>query len=200
VPIAFTFRPEKAIAAISFLVERQLPDLTKGKVDKLLFLADKLHLVRYGRTITGDWYAALQHGPVPSHTDNLLDALEGDVRGYPELAALSQYVYLDRSFLHPRMLSRGACGLIEQQLSESDVEVLTRIVDLFGNRSFTELRGITHELPAWEKAWESRGNANSADMSYEDFFDEDEDTIPGAKEEAVENSALRNYFPEAGWE
>ena len=63
-----------------------------------------------------------------------------------------------------------------------------------------ELRAITHELPAWEKAWESRGNGRSAAMNFEDFFEEDEEAIPGAREEALENSALRSVFPEAGWE
>jgi len=170
-------------------------------VDKLLFLADKLHLVRYGRTVTGDRYAALQHGPVPSQTDNLLDALEGGIHGYPELEELSKRVELDRRFEYPRIASRSiADEFVEDQLSESDLEVLNRVVELFGNRSFLELRAITHEAPAWEKAWEGRGAARSSGMTFEDFFEEDEEAMPGVKEEAIENSALRSSFPEAGWE
>src|SRR5665213_2095380 len=109
--IAFEYRPRKAIAAISFLASRKLPELTKGKLDKLLFFADKLHLVRYGRTITGDWYAALQHGPIPSETDNLLDALEGRVLARTEVAVLSQEIDLDRDFQYPRIVSRGSTAL-----------------------------------------------------------------------------------------
>ena len=33
----------------------------------LLFFADKQHLITYGRTITGDRYYALEHGPAPFH-------------------------------------------------------------------------------------------------------------------------------------
>lgn len=198
--IEFTFRPRKAIAAISLFASQNLPELTKGKIDKLMFLADKLHLVRYGRTVTGDWYAALQHGPVPSNTDNLLDALEAGIHGHPNVEELSQYVGLDRRFQYPRIFALEPCHLIEDQLSQSDLEVLRRVIDVFGGRSFVELRAITHELPAWEKAWASRGNSRSADMNFEDFFEEDEEALPGAKQEALENSALRSAFSEAGWE
>ena len=200
-PIAFTFRPRKAIAAICFLASRNLPELTKGKVDKLLFLADKLHLVRYGRTVTGDWYAALEHGPIPSHIDNLLDALENEVQGYEDLEVLEARVALDRRFRYPRLVSRGIDDdFVEENLSQSDLQIMRTIVETFGHRTFAELRGYTHELPAWENAWESRGAAQSAEMRFEDFFDEDEEALPGAKEEATENSALREYFSEAAWE
>lgn len=170
-------------------------------MDKLLFLADKLHLVRYGRTVTGDWYAALEHGPVPSQIDNLLDALENEIHGYEDIEELEARVALDRGFSYPRLVSRGVDdGFVKENLSESDLQILRTIVETFGNRTFAELRGYTHELPAWENAWESRGGARSAEMKFEDFFDEDEEALPGAKEEATENSALRAYFSEAGWE
>lgn len=181
------------------MASRGLPDLTKGKIDKLIFLADKMHLVRYGRTITGDWYAALQHGPVPSKTDNLLDALEAEVHGYDEVDTLSEFVDLDRGFQYPRIFSRvSAASFMAEQLSESDLEILERITEAFGSRTFPELRAITHEMPAWERAWEGRaGGAKSAHMAFEDFFQEDEDAIPGAELEAIENSALYASFEEA---
>jgi uncharacterized phage-associated protein len=200
VPIAFTYRPKKAIAAITFFASQNLPELTKGKIDKLLFLADKLHLVRYGRTVTGDWYAALRNGPVPSRTDNLLDALEDGIHGYPELSELAEHIDLDRRFEYPRIVGRGPSAIITEQLSESDIEALNRIVELFGHRTFFELRAITHQSPAWEKAWESRGSANSAEMDFEDFFEEDDQALSGVKQQALENSALRSAFPDAGWE
>ena len=36
-----------------------------------MFLAEKYHLVRYGRPITGDRYDAMKDGPVPSFTYDL---------------------------------------------------------------------------------------------------------------------------------
>ena len=39
---------------------------------KLLFLADKYHLIRYGRTITNDEYWAMSYGPVGTAAKDVL--------------------------------------------------------------------------------------------------------------------------------
>jgi hypothetical protein len=129
-----------------------------------------------------------------------LDALEDRVLTRPEVAALSQEIDLDRNFQYPRIVSRGSAALVEEQLSISDREILQRIVEIFGSKSFAELRGISHETPAYEKAWAVRGNARSASMAFEDFFEEDEEALAGIREDAIENSALRSVFTEAGWD
>ena len=87
----FDFRPEKFASAVAYLVQLK-PGLTKKQLCKLLFLADKQHLLRYGRTITGDRYFALEQGPIPTEGLNALNGkgrfasalqrygrLEGDV-------------------------------------------------------------------------------------------------------------------------
>ena len=74
--VGFKFEQAKAIAAIEVLVDGGILDLTRGKIAKLLFFADKRHLVQYGRPITGDWYAALQHGPLPSNIGKMIEAFE----------------------------------------------------------------------------------------------------------------------------
>ena len=53
--IAFEFDVEKFVNASVYLVER-CPEVTKMKLAKLLYFADKEHLLAYGRTITGDRY------------------------------------------------------------------------------------------------------------------------------------------------
>ena len=45
-----------------------------------MFFADKEHLLDYGRPITGDSYVAMEHGPVPTSTR---DILKFD-SGYPD--------------------------------------------------------------------------------------------------------------------
>ena len=197
--VQFTFEPQKTIAAICLLASKGLPELTKGKVDKLLFLADKLHLVQHGRPITGDWYAALPHGPVPSRADNLLDALESkNLSLFPEVISLAECIHLDRYYQYPRLVWKRDPA--EQTLSESDIEALDAVIERFGRKSFTELRSLTHELPAYTKAWGNRGGAMSSAMSFEDFFEEDEHAVVGVCEEMIENDAIRRNFPEPVWD
>ena len=196
--IQFEYRPRKSIGLICLLAELKVPELTKGKVNKLVFLADKLHLVRYARPITGDWYAAMPHGPVPSHTDNLLDAFEANVRS-PEVDLLSTYVYLDRKFQYPRLISLGQSQIPQQELSASDISVLQEAVAQYGRKTFLELRALTHEMPAYERAWEAR-TGNRGEIRFEDLFEEDENAIAGVMDEALENCRLQQAFPEPVWD
>ncbi len=56
---------------------------------KLLWLADRLHLIRYGRTVLHDSYNALPHGPISSKTMDLSEhSVEGiyNVEGYEIIA------------------------------------------------------------------------------------------------------------------
>lgn len=194
----FVYRSKKSIAAIRLLADLKIPELTKGKTNKLIFLADKLHLVTFGRPITGDWYAAMQHGPVPSHTDNLLDDLENGKRS-PDVDLLSTQISLDRHYQYPRITATGESDLPARELSDSDIEAIRETVRHYGSRTFSELRGLTHEMPAYEKAWGAR-TGNRGEMTFEDLFEEDEDAIAGVMQEAIENCRIRDSFPEPVWD
>lgn len=189
--LEFKYEPLKAIAAIEFLSRQGIPDLTKGKIAKLLFLADKLHLVRYGRTITGDQYAALPHGPIPSSTCKMLDSFEAGTEKSDWQQELELIVQLDRRYTYPYYTPIDPPrNLQDEELSQSDLKALAEIAEHYGKYSFSELRGLTHEMPAYEKAWERR-KFNSAPMYLEEFFEQDEKAVAGVLEEALENQLIR---------
>ena len=70
--IRFNFDWQKTVDAIEFLAQ-QKPGMTQYYIGKLLFFADREHIMDYGRPITGDRYVAMEHGPVPSAVRNLLN-------------------------------------------------------------------------------------------------------------------------------
>lgn len=199
-PLEFRFESKKAIAAVVLLVREGVPELTKGKTAKLLFLADKRHLVQYGRPITGDWYAALPHGPVPSATVNMLDLLENGYLADPDVASLAGQVGIDRRFQYPRLMLGQVTAGPENFLSKTEVASIKTIAAEYGAKSFTELRAITHEMPAYERAWQNRGTSQRGTMEFEDFFEEDENAVACIKQEMMENARLRRAFPEPVWE
>jgi len=191
-PVCFRFEENKAMAALVWIASRsmRIAELDKYKISKLIFLADKCHLVRYGRPITGDVYCALPYGPVPSNTLDLLNQLE---KGSNE--RLAQLLELDRRYRYPR-LSAISDTFARQQLSESDRAALDWAVDHFGHMTFDELKAITHQMPAYRKVWDEKPeHRNSEPMSYEDFFEEDPEAVAGAFEEMLENDELRKAFP-----
>lgn len=186
--IKFKLDREKAREAIAYLASRS-GELDVYRVCKLLFLADKYHLVRYGRTITGDQYFAMPHGPAPSIILRNLKSFLDD----PEAPWLSSVLTIDRTFQNPRFVAVSPPEL--DYLSQSDVNALDVVLERFGSKSFPELRALTHEMIAYQNAWNNRGNRKSAPMNFEDFFEEDSDAIAGVLEEAIEDSQLRKAFP-----
>ena len=197
-PVRFDFDAEKAVAVIAYLASRveEVTSFDKYKAGKLIFLADKYHLVRYGRPILGDEYRALEFGPVPQGAMDMLHALIDPERQYTGagLEHPRRAVEVDTSFRYPKLRARGQADT--EALSSSEMKALRHIVKLHGRKSFEELKALTHETVAYKKALASRSpGAGMVTMSYEDFFDEDGDAIEGAFEEMIENDALRKAFP-----
>ena len=61
----------KLIELVVYLTGR-LRGPTFHSISKMLYFADKLHLSKYGRLISGDNYVAMAHGPVPSAVYNIM--------------------------------------------------------------------------------------------------------------------------------
>src|SRR6266849_2457700 len=64
--ITFNFKLEKLVHALAYFSKNGVRNLTKLKAAKLLYFADREHLLRHGRPILGDVYFCLPYGPVPS--------------------------------------------------------------------------------------------------------------------------------------
>jgi len=200
-PVRFEYDFDKAFAAIVYLASKPdlVPEFDKLKAAKLLFLADKYHLVRYGRPILGDYYRALTYGPVPQATMDFLHAVldpEGKGTFVDESKArrLAEALEVDRGFKYPRLSAKEPLNFSDF-LSKSDLAALDHIISAYGKRSSIELSALTHAIPAYLNAWQSKGKLSStADMNYEDFFEEDPDAVDGAFEEMLENDELRKAF------
>jgi uncharacterized phage-associated protein len=193
-PVEFQFDFEKAKAAFLYLASKDVPALDKYKVCKLMFLADKYHLVKYGRPITGDQYCALPYGPIPSTILNLIDAvIAAQPFPAPQVASLSEALELDRQYENPRF--KAVAAFDATMLSQSDLMALDHVIASFGQMGFAELKSITHEMVAYKKAWAGKPMGyNAGDMQFEDFFEEDSDAIAGAREEMLEDDVLRKSF------
>lgn len=188
VPIKFEYDVDKVREALVYLASRSA-GLDKYKACKLLFLADKYHLVRYGRTITGDTYYAMPHGPAPTTILNLLTLIIDNSASIPEFADV---LTVNRSFRYPRL---EADALPQwDNLSKSDREALDETLRHFDKVSPWTLKLLTHDMAAYKNAWDKRKNKKSVPMAFEDFFEDDPDALAGVLEEAVEDSEIRSAF------
>ncbi len=64
---------QKIIETIYYLLSKFDTPVDKLKLIKLIFLADKYHLIKHSRTITGDRYCIMPFGQVGSDVKNVLD-------------------------------------------------------------------------------------------------------------------------------
>jgi hypothetical protein len=187
--IDFQLDRDKAREALVYLVSKSAKGLDKYSACKLLFLADKYHLVRYGRTITGDRYFAMQHGPAPTRVLDLLGAFIQDPDSVPDL---SSALRVDATFQYPRVFVTNSVAL--ENLSKSDIEALDEAVARFGSKQFPEMKTLTHDMAAYKNAWDNRGSRGSVAMDFKDFFEDDSDAVSGVLEEVIENSRLRKIY------
>ncbi len=193
--VEFNLDIDKVIATAIFIASKDVkdvPDLTMAKLLKLIFLADKYHLVRYGRPITGDCYVAMKDGPVPSFT---YDIFKKEVLKTPFTV---QGKRLARAFRKTgptgQPVLRAVANYDPNQLSRSDVAALDTTIREFGRRSFSQLRKITHDMNAWKESWESRGDKDRAAMYFEQIFADDPNAIAGDMAEMIENDRLRHLL------
>jgi uncharacterized phage-associated protein len=142
----FALDTDKAVEAVVFVAARiQKPSF--HSISKVLFHADKAHLSRYGRPISGDRYVAMKHGPVPSATYDILKTLGGEAAfPLPERANGAMEV-LGYSV---RALRQADTDV----LSQSEIECLTESARAHGAKSFTQRSEESHG-PAWQAADEN---------------------------------------------
>jgi uncharacterized phage-associated protein len=193
--VGFAFDFERALAAMVYLASKRPPNLDKYKLCKLIFLADKYHLVRFSRPITGDHFCAMEYGPVPSNVLSLLDDFLEEKWDEEHVARMREYLEADTSYKYPHFQFRQNGFDFDQDLSISDRQALDEVLRRHGEKSFEELKGLTHEMPAYKEAWENpERSSKNPKMRFESLFLEDGDAIRGADEEMIENEHLKRAF------
>lgn len=127
--ITFDFDEDTFVDVISFFAN-EITDLDVLKIVKLIYLADREYLLRYGRLITGDTYYHLRYGPVPSKSYDILKAfLEGVNRDRfeREIEHLSEWVFVERKPIGHPIIKTSTVNPYDH-LSQKEIEVLSEII------------------------------------------------------------------------
>jgi uncharacterized phage-associated protein len=137
------------IQSIHYLL-RKLGRADKLKLIKLLYLADKYHLVRYGRTVTNDDYYAMEQGPVGTTAKDILS--QSDFLSKEELDYFSSLVVS----VPPHEFRAKDTYEDYEMLSDTDKVALDFVYEHFGSMEQWDLVEHTHKYPEW--------------IQYEDLF------------------------------
>ena len=143
----------KIIQAFCYLLSK-IKKADKLKLIKLLYLADKYHILRYARTITNDEYWAMDYGPVGSTAKDIL--------GFDAELLSKEFKYAQKMLkkVDQHNFTLGTHCTIKEldKLSETDIEALDFVSDHFGSLSSKELIKLTHRYPEWAQYKESFKN------------------------------------------
>ena len=156
------FRKDATLNAVLYILQQLGGKSDMHKIFKTLYFADQSHLSKYGRTITGDVYIAMQYGPVPSKTDDIFKAVRGD--SYFHDDELNSYFH----FVNKYIVEANKKANLDY-LSESDIECLEESIERCKDKSFDELTKMSHGL-AWENTRRDRT------MSFKDILREEGDS------------------------
>lgn len=158
---------KKATQAINFFASKTRgKEINKMKAIKLIWLADRYHLRKYGRPVIGDDYIAMQNGPVGSlvrdiaQNNDYLEELEKEYRKK----------YLENV---DKLTVRSINDVDGDVLSETDIEALDFALKNFSELSQFDLVELSHKYPEWAKfkdVLEVQKSASRKRMSYLDFF------------------------------
>ncbi|MCX6807491.1 MAG: Panacea domain-containing protein [Patescibacteria group bacterium] len=162
------FNYKKAVQALNYFAKKEGGSIDRMKAFKLIWLADRKHLRKYGRPILSDKYYAMVWGAVPSSTkdlaqkESLLDDLEKSYR--------DKYIRLQKKSYEFSSIK----AIDEAVFSETDVEVMSDAYTYFGDNKGIKLSNICHDYPEWKKFEESlkRKEASRFEMDYLDFFED----------------------------
>lgn len=163
VGITFQFDRKKAIETILYLAKR-ISDSDIYGTCKLLYLADKTCLEKYGRFIFGESYCAMEQGATPSNA-------------YDLLKEVSQTPINELEVEGNQIIAKRNADL--KYLSESDVECLNQIISIWGKVPNWSRRDAAHDN-AWKTAWDKRGAKRSVKIPVEsiaELFDDSDDLI-----------------------
>jgi len=103
--------------------------------------------MNYGRTVSGDTFVALEHGPVGSQT---MDILEFDLYILKEFLPMAKELFKNGEGFEYLPGSKCTIDALDM-LSQTDIEALDFVVSHFGKMDKWKVVDYTHELPEWKR-------------------------------------------------
>jgi uncharacterized phage-associated protein len=180
--ISFHFNPETFTQASAHVISGCQGSITRMKLFKLLYLADRAHLIKYARPILKDRYVNMDQGPVPSAS---YDLVKKNLRTWSQGAIDEFSKYIQVSDIHVSVIESPGTDM----LSQSDIAELDIVVARYGKSTAGFLSALTHRHKAWQASQRNRP------IDYALFFDNPE--VEGIQDLVEYDQPIRNISKNA---
>jgi uncharacterized phage-associated protein len=138
----------KTITQAVFYLLSKIGQADKIQILKWIYLSDKYHLVKYGRTITGDQYYAMEYGPVGSTVKDVLE-LNKHILSRADIKYATDFIENIGKISFKSRHTPHADSF--DYLSETDKEALDYVIKTFGKMNNWQLTEYTHQYPEWKR-------------------------------------------------
>lgn len=123
---------------VQLIVSKEKNGVSKTKLNKEMFYADFSCYKKYGRSISGLPYRAIQYGPVPEHYETVYDHVAGLTKSVVESNDM------EYELLH--------CDMPDTTfLNKEDMEVIDEVMSVLAGLSRAEVVSISHLENGWLK-------------------------------------------------
>lgn len=140
------FNPRKSAQVIAYLALKAGGRVDVLKVVKLVYLADRKSIEKWGAPILDEQHVSMPHGPVNSSTYSHLC-------GEYDLAECGWSDYLEDKEDHVVGVVRGVKSDDLDELSDADIQCLDDVWEKFQHMTKYQIRDWTHDrnnVPEWE--------------------------------------------------
>lgn len=150
------FNEKKATQAAARFLRLANGRMNYMKLIKLLYIADREALLRWGRPITTDAYFSMQHGPVLSQVHDLITEGPNPLVGE---TFWSQHVSEPEHYSVSLKADPS-----DDQLSEAEEELIDEAFAKFGHLNEWKLVDVVHNFPEWQNPEGGRIRIDYADI------------------------------------
>lgn len=155
--VRLRFNERRATEAAARLLKLRGGQMSYMKLIKLLYLADREALLRWGRPITTDRYVSMDKGPVVSRIYSLIT--EEIPPG--EESFWRRHISAPEANYEVRLLSEPK----PWELSRAEEALLDEVFQKYGALDRWKVVEITHDLPEWQDP-----NGSSVPIEYGDIL------------------------------
>lgn len=163
----YMFDDRKAIQLLNYLAIKEGGKIDYLKSMKLIYLIDKFHLRKYGKTITGDQYFAMSRGPVASNTKNICNYILREDMDCGKNNYYDKFVRKGRERYSLQSAEKPDLDFF----SEAEIETIDTIYERFKKFTGFKLVDISHDTFEWKsKSDVLKKGALREQMNLSDFL------------------------------
>lgn len=128
---------EKLQSMVRLIVSKEKNGVSKTKLNKEMYYADFYSYKKYGCSISGLSYRAIQYGPVPEHYETVYDHVQGLTK---------KNIIVNNEFDYDLLYCEAPDT---SSLSQEDIDIINKVMSVLADMTREEVIELSHKENGW---------------------------------------------------